>query len=91
MNYGLRFMTSGDSSRREYGCGYFAAALLMMTFNACPIVAGVLDIPFDFSRGAIGIDATVKEAPEPADPYSPDDFNRQFHGEKSKSDPMPKP
>jgi hypothetical protein len=63
VNYGLRFMTSGDSSRREYGCGYFAAALLMMTFNACPIVAGVLDIPFDFSRGAIGIDATVKEAP----------------------------
>jgi hypothetical protein len=31
----------------------------------------------------------VKEAPEPADPYSPDDFNRQFHGEKSKSQPKP--
>jgi hypothetical protein len=35
--------------------------------------------------------APVKEAPEPADPYSPDDFNRQFHGDKSKSDPKPKP
>ena len=33
----------------------------------------------------------VKEAPEPTDPYSPDDFNRQFHGEKPKSDPKPKP
>jgi hypothetical protein len=33
----------------------------------------------------------VKEAPEPTDPYSSDDFNRQFHGEKPKSDPKPKP
>jgi hypothetical protein len=33
--------------------------------------------------------APAKEAPEPTDPYSPDDFNRQFHGEKSK--PQPKP
>jgi hypothetical protein len=31
----------------------------------------------------------AKEAPEPADPYSPDDFNRQFHGDKSKSQPKP--
>ena len=30
----------------------------------------------------------VNEAP---DPYSPDDFNRQFHGDKSKSAPQPKP
>jgi hypothetical protein len=32
---------------------------------------------------------TVKETPEPADPYSPEDFNRQYHGEKSKSQPKP--
>jgi hypothetical protein len=31
----------------------------------------------------------VKEAPELTDPYSPDDFNRQFHGDKSKSQPKP--
>jgi hypothetical protein len=33
--------------------------------------------------------APAKEAPEPTDPYSPDDFNRQFHGEKSKLQPKP--
>jgi len=40
---------------------------------------------------AVGKPAPAKEAPEPPDPYSPDDFNRQFHSEKSKADPLPKP
>jgi hypothetical protein len=57
------FVTCSDSSRRRCTRGYFAAALLMATFIASPIVAGVLDIPFDFSRGDIGLDAKVKETP----------------------------
>jgi hypothetical protein len=42
------------------GRGYLAAVSLMGTFIVGQVVAGVLDIPFDFSRDAIGIDVTVK-------------------------------
>ena len=48
--------------------------------------------PGDKPRMAVdeGGKPAVKEAPEPLDPYSPDDFNRQFHGDKSQSIPKPK-
>ncbi len=37
-----------------------------------------------------GKPAPAKEAPDLPDPYGPDDFNRQFHGDKPKADSQPK-
>src|SRR5580658_1860178 len=57
------FKGCGDSSLRRCVLGYFAVASLMGTCIAGQVVAGVLDIPFDFSRGAIGLDVTVRGTP----------------------------
>lgn len=50
-------------SLRRCVFGYFAAAALMWIFIAGRVEAGALDVPFDFSRGAIGLDVTVKGTP----------------------------
>lgn len=43
--------------------GYLLAASLMGALFAGQVMAGTLDIPFDFSRGAIGLDVTVNGTP----------------------------
>jgi hypothetical protein len=42
---------------------YLAAVVLVGALVAGPVVGAVLDIPFDFSRSAIGIDVTVHGIP----------------------------
>jgi hypothetical protein len=42
---------------------YLAAVVSVSALGAGPVVGAVLDIPFDFSRGAIGMDVTVHGVP----------------------------